>query len=63
MWVSNRRVRRLALVLTVLLCAALPGRASQLIDPEKIVADEVRYKTDTAAQGELIRSVSGSGSR
>ena len=63
MWVSNRRVRRLALVLTVLLCAALPGRASQLIDPEKIVADEVRYKTDTAARGELIRSVSGSGSR
>ena len=63
MWANKGRLRLAALAMAAFLCVCGPGRASQLIDPEQIEADEVRYKTDTAVRGEMLRTASGSGSR
>ena len=50
------RNKRLAALLAALLLSC-PASASELIAPEKIVADEVKYKTCTAAKGEFVKSI------
>ena len=50
----NKRLIALLLALAALCRAA---SASELIAPEKIVADEVKYNTCTAEYGELVKSI------
>ena len=55
---------KLLAALCALLCALWPlagAASSTLIDPERIVADEVKYKTSVAAYGDLTRQISSNG--
>ncbi|MBQ8955072.1 MAG: hypothetical protein IJ048_13260 [Clostridia bacterium] len=51
----SRNKRLIALLAALLLTC--PASASELIEPEKIVADEVKYTTSTAEKGEFVKTV------
>ena len=54
----SRNNRLIAFVLAALILGAFPAAlASEVISPEKIVADEVKYKTCTAERAELVKEI------
>ena len=54
----SKNKRRIALALAaVFLSASAAASASELIAPEKIVADEVKYKTCTVERAELVKEI------
>ncbi len=58
----SRNKRRAARLIALLLMLRAAGALAELISPDQIVADEVKYKTCVAELGEYVRSFSISGS-